>query len=122
MNNTKILSCFLRETGGVAAFQKNIGQYINHNKFQLDFVTIRGDVSKFSFFSDRGSKIYNMSCSFEDDKDTFISEFNAILKNGYDVVHLHTNFWQSLACEEIAEAEHIPIVIIHAHNSSVSAI
>jgi glycosyltransferase involved in cell wall biosynthesis len=120
MKKIKVLSCFLQKSGGVSEYQKNVARYIDRDRFTLDFVTLCSDLSIFTEIFDLGSKIYQITCFAEDNKEKFCDELTAIMKNGYDVVHLHTTFWQSFACEEAARKLRIPTIIIHGHSADVT--
>lgn len=46
-------------------------------------------------------------------------EISDILRQGYDVVHLHTSFWRGFLIEQIAMEMKIPKVIVHSHSTWV---
>lgn len=105
--------------GGITHYALENWKWLNKSRFQCDFVTM----SKHLDFADKiletGSRIFYISCYAEEDREQFIKEFNKILDEGYDVVHLHTKQWKSFLVEEICHKRKIPKVIVHAHNTGI---
>ena len=88
---TKILQFPIADSfGGITHYALNNWKWMNKELFDCDFATM----SKSLFFAPElektGSRIHYISCYAEQNKEQFAKEFNAILDNGYDVVHLHT--------------------------------
>jgi glycosyltransferase involved in cell wall biosynthesis len=87
----------------------------------FDFVT-RARVLDFeSFVRGQGCEVYHLSCSSMEDEGLFRREMDNILDNRYDVVHLHTSYWNGYIAEELAMAHGCPTVIVHAHSTNVLA-
>lgn len=105
--------------GGVTQYILNLWKYIDRSRFQFDFVTF----SAFLDFEEQlifdGGKVYHVSVYAEQDKKQFCQEIRVILKNKYDIVHLHTGSWGSFMLEKLAKEENVPRIIIHSHNSDV---
>ena len=105
--------------GGVTQYVLNNWRYIDHSIFQFDFVTFSPYLDFEEQLLAEGCQVFHVKNRAEDNLDEFKKEIRSILKNGYDVIHLHTSFWKSLHMEELAKEAQIPRVIIHAHNSGV---
>lgn len=105
--------------GGVTQYTLNNWKYINHEKFQFDFVTFASKLDFQEQLELSGGKIYYVKNRAEEDLILFENEIFEILKNNYDVIHLHTNYWKTLNMERIAQKAGIPKIIIHAHNTGV---
>ncbi len=106
--------------GGQTRYILNNWEYISKDKFEFDFITFR---EKFAFRKEleaQGCNVFYISCYPRDDMDKFKREFNNILSNNYDVIHIHTNEWSGMEVEELAKEYGVPKIIIHSHNTSVA--
>ncbi len=120
MGKIKILQFPLAASkGGMTRYALENWKWMDKTKFQCDFVTM----SKYLDFEEEvlltGSKIFYISCYAEENQKQFIKEFEAILQEGYDVVHLHTKYWKSFLMEELCKKYHVPRVIVHAHATDI---
>lgn len=108
--------------GGMTHYVLQNWKWMDKEKFQCDFVTM----SKHLDFEDEilatGSRIFYISCYAEENKEQFMKEFDEILDEGYDVVHLHTKQWKSFLMEEICKKHCVPKVIVHAHNTGIDTL
>ena len=103
--------------GGITQYALNNWKWLDKTKFECDFATMS---KKLDFADDilkTGSNIFYISCYAEQNKEQFIKEFNTILDNGYDIVHLHTKQWKSFLIEELCKERHISKVIVHSHST-----
>lgn len=95
----KILHFPIRNTnGGVTRSAMKFWKFIDHEKFQFDFATC----TKLDFeqdIIDQGCKVHYISCYAEQNPEQFRKELREILKDGYDVIHLNTNWWKSFEAE-----------------------
>lgn len=102
--------------GGITQYALNNWEYVDKSRFRFGFATLSRSLD----FGDRlvaqGCRIHHISCSAEENESQFLSEFEKLLSLGYDAVHLHTSYWKSFACEQVAKKIGIPIIIVHAHN------
>lgn len=108
--------------GGITHYALDNWKWMDKEKFQCDFATMS---KKLDFADDilaTGSKIHYISCYAEENRDKFMEEFNAILDEGYDVVHLHTKQWKSFLVEELCKAKGIKKVIVHAHSTGIDTL
>lgn len=122
MNNRKIrvLHFTISDAkGGITQNILNIWDKIDKNKFEFDFVTMSKSLSYAGYLEAQGCKIYYLSTYAEQDEKKFREEVSAIMKRGYDVVHLHTNHWRGFVLEELAKENNVPRIIIHSHNTGV---
>lgn len=120
MRKIRILQFSITNSGGgVTQYVLNNWKYIDHNKFQFDFVTFFPCLDFEEQLLSEGCKVFHVNCRAEDNLDKFKEQMRVILANRYDVIHLHTNFWKGLHMEGLAREAHIPKIIIHAHNSGI---
>lgn len=103
--------------GGVTKYILDHWRYIDKSKFHFDFVTLNKSLPFEKELSDEGAKVYHITCTAEQDEEDFKRQLGEILKQGYDIIHIHTGAWKSTAVEEVAAAYCVPRIIIHAHSS-----
>lgn len=103
--------------GGITHYALNNWKYMDKEKFQCDFATMSKKLDFAEEILKTGSKIHYITCYAEQDEAQFRKEINAILDEGYDVVHLHTKQWKSYLVEEICRERHVPKVIVHSHST-----
>lgn len=104
---------------GVTQYIMNHWRFIDREKFHFDFATFSKALDDEEKIIREGSKIYHIGTYAEVDEGQFCAEVRGILKNGYDVVHLHTSNWSSFLLEHLAREENIPRIIVHSHNSDI---
>lgn len=122
MRKIKILQFPIANSfGGITHYALDNWKWMDKDKFQCDFATM----SKRLDFADEvlatGSKIHYISCYAEENEEQFIKEVNAILDEGYDIVHLHTKQWKSFLMEKICLERNVPKVIVHSHSTRCDA-
>lgn len=118
MRKVKILQFpIAASNGGITHYAVENWRWMDKDRFQCDFATM----SPYLPFADElkrmGANIYYISTYAEDDIERFIKEFENILSNKYDVVHLHTKQWKSTTVEELCKKHGVPMVIVHAHST-----
>lgn len=120
MEKIKVLHMPMADArSGVTKYVINNWEHIDHTRFQFDFVTRRG---KLDFEEDvvaQGCKVHYMTCSSQEDEKRFIAEMRKIYDEGYDAVHLHTSYWNGFLAEELARECGVPVIIVHAHSTTV---
>ncbi len=104
--------------GGMARYELNNWKWINKSVFHFDFVSFSDHLDYEDEIIRTGARVFYMKNYAELNPEGFSEEFRDILKNGYDIVHLHTNMWGSLLAEKIAKEEGVKKVIIHSHSTS----
>ena len=97
-------------------------KHIDRQKFEFEFVAIGEKLSYQQEIEDSGGKVHYLSCRAEENPLQFEKELEAVLKNNFDAIHIHTSFWKGFSVEKIAKKVGIPKIIIHSHNTSVSTI
>ncbi len=118
MRKIKILQFPIANSfGGITHYAVNNWKWMDKNIFQCDFATMSRSLFFASDLEAMGSKIHYISCYAEQNKEQFIKEFDAILDNGYDVVHLHTKQWKSFLVEELCKSHGVKKVIVHSHST-----
>lgn len=117
MNKIRVLQFTVAATkGGRTLYVLNNWKNINKEKFQFDFITFSKNLDFEQDLINEGCHIWHMSCYPEEDREQFINEFDHVLDNGYDVIHIHTSYWKDTIVEERAKAKGVKKIIIHAHN------
>lgn len=105
--------------GGITHYALENWKWMDKDKFQCDFATMSTKLDFENEILEMGSKIHYISCYAEENREQFIKEFNSILDEKYDVVHLHTKQWKSFLVEELCKAKGVKKVIVHAHSSGI---
>lgn len=122
MHKIKILQFTIAATkGGRTLYILNNWKKINKDKFQFDFITFSKKLDFEQELIDEGCHVWHMSCYPEENREQFIKEFDRILENEYNVIHIHTSYWKDTIVEERAKAKGIKKIIIHAHNMGAGA-
>lgn len=119
-NKIKVLHFTIANTGGgITKFVLRLWKYIDRERFHFDFVTMSKKLDFADQLEQEGCKIFYLSAYAEDDRKTFVEEVKHILKNDYDIVHLHTSWWRGFLLEQLAREAGVPKIIIHSHNTDV---
>lgn len=105
--------------GGITKYILRLWKYVDRDRFHFDFVTMSEKLDFAEQLEAEGCKIYYLSTYAEDDKEQFIKEVKNILNHGYDIVHLHTNWWRGFVLEKLAKEAGVPKIIVHSHNTDV---
>lgn len=119
-NRIKILHFPIRNSnGGVTRFAMNLWKFIDHDKFQFDFATCSKHLSFEQKIISQGCKVHYISCYAEENAEQFCKELKEILADGYDAVHIQTNWWKSFYVEQVAREVGIKVILVHAANTFV---
>ncbi|SEJ04237.1 Glycosyltransferase involved in cell wall bisynthesis [Lachnospiraceae bacterium A10] len=105
--------------GGMARYELNNWKWIDKTRFHFDFVSFSDHIDFDEEILATGAKIFYMKNYAEINPKGFEEELKKILKNGYDIVHLHTNMWGSLLAEKVVMDAGINKIIIHSHSTSI---
>ena len=108
--------------GGITKYILENWKWIDKERFHFDFATMSKHLDFAEEILALGSQIFYISCYAEDNREQFAKEFDVILSEGYDVVHLHTKQWKGVLVEEICKKHNIPKVIVHAHNCGIDTL
>lgn len=118
MRKVKILQFpIAASNGGITHYAVENWRWMDKDRFQCDFATMSPSLPFADDLKRMGADIYYISTYAEDDIKGFIKEFEDILSNNYDVVHLHTKQWKSITVEELCKKHGVPMVIVHAHST-----
>lgn len=119
MRKVKVLNFPMGNTmGGITRYALTNGAFINRDLIQFDYAAIQR-ISNPSIFMKNGSRFYQLSCYPYENIEKFREEFNEILDEKYDVIHIHTRYWSDFLVEEIAKQRNVQKIIVHAHTSEV---
>lgn len=119
-NKIKILHFPIRNSnGGVTRFAMNLWKFIDHDRFQFGFATCSKHLSFEKKIINEGCKVHYISCYAEENAEQFCKELKEILADGYDVIHIQTNWWKSFYAEQAAREAGVKVILIHAANTFV---
>ncbi|MCM1154148.1 MAG: glycosyltransferase [Ruminococcus flavefaciens] len=119
-NKIKILHFPIRNSnGGVTRFAMNLWRFIDHDKFQFGFATCSKHLDFEQRIIEEGCKVHYISCYAEENAEQFCRELKEILADGYDAIHIQTNWWKSFYAEQVAREVGIKVILIHAANTFV---
>jgi len=120
VSKIRILQFPIRNTNsGVTHYALRNWSFIDKSHFHFDFATLDKELDFHAELIAQGCKVHYISCYAEDNIEQFTLEFNRILDNGYDVIHLHTSYWKSFTVEKLARARNVPVIIVHSHNTGL---
>ncbi|MBD5548875.1 MAG: glycosyltransferase family 1 protein [Lachnospiraceae bacterium] len=105
--------------GGRTRYILENWKYIDHEKFQFDFVTFSKDIAVENELIQQGCKVHHFPCYPKENEELFIAAWNKILDEGYDIVHLNTSYWDGFLLEECAYKKGVKKIIVHSHNTGV---
>lgn len=122
MKKLKVLQFPISNTGGgVTQYILKNWEFIDKERFQFDFATLSNTLDFENILTSQGCKLHYISCSAEKNQEQFVWEFNRILDEEYDAIHIHTLSWKSFLVEQIAKKRNVPMVIVHSHNTMVTS-
>ncbi len=105
--------------GGLTQYVLNNWKWMDRKRFQCDFATMSTQLDFENEILETGSKVYHISCYAEENQEQFIKEFEDILSQDYDVVHIHTKQWKSFLIEELCIKYNVPKIIVHSHSTGI---
>ena len=108
--------------GGRTQFLLNLWRNIDRKKFIFDFITFSEKLNFEDELIESGANVFYIHNYPENNKDGFVREFNKILSNRYDVIHIATSYWKDTIIEELARQAGIKKIIIHSHSSGINAV
>lgn len=108
--------------GGIESFLYNLYSQIDRERVQFDFVTRSSRPAMESELRELGAKIYRVS-SYKNPL-AYMHDLNAVIENGYDVIHIHKNSAAVILPFIVAHKHKNIRVFVHSHNTrpSVSGI
>lgn len=107
-------------TNGVYKYIFNLWKYIDHNKFQFEFLMQNPEgLMQTSEWKKYKFPIRSFSTVQRDNPQRFRNEIYSILSDGYEILELHTSFWRGFMIEEIAMEVGVSKVIVHSHSSGL---
>lgn len=120
MGKLKILQLFPPVlNGGTQQYIFRNLKYLDKDKFEVDLLTQCRELCTSAEYKRYGFGIKLLPGIASQGREAFDNEVRLILKEGYDVIHLHTNIWTGLRLEELAMDALVPKVIVHSHNAGM---
>ena len=105
---------------GVYKYIFNHLEYIDRERYQFIFLTRNAKALEATEECKKYGFDIQPFCNTErNNEEKLRQEITSILRQGYDVVHLHTSFWRGFLIEQIAMELKIPKVIVHSHSTWV---
>lgn len=101
--------------GGITTYILNHWKYIDKSRIQFDFVTFGKNLICEKELVQQGCIVHHIEHHPTEARQKFIEEFERVLEHGYDVIEIHTSFWEDMIVEEMAQKSGIRKIIIHAH-------
>lgn len=121
MEKIKILHFTISQSkGGRTQYILNAWKNINKERYLFDFVTFSPKLDFEKELLNQGRQVFYLTCYYKDNPDQFIKEFDQVLSNKYDIIHIHTSYWENDIVEKRAKYWGIKKIIIHAHNTGIS--
>lgn len=121
MRRLRILQYTVAQSkGGRTQYILSNWRCINKERFIFDFVTFSDHLDFEDELIQEGCRVFHLSCYYKDNPSRFIEEFDEVLAQGYDVIHIHTSYWEDSIVEERAYAFGIKTIIVHSHSTGIS--
>ncbi len=108
--------------GGIDTYIFNHYRNMDQKRFRFDFMTQNTELEDAEQYRDFSYRVWTLPATAARDRDGFVKRVQEILRDGYDVLHLHTSYWTGFLIEEIAKDIGIKKVIIHSHSTFVDEI
>lgn len=123
MSKIRVLQFPFSQNNGVTAYATKNWEHIDRNRFQFDFVVVRKSFDKAweEQLIRSGAGIKTLFYSAQTEPVRYEETLRSILREGYDVVHLHTSSWKRLLVEQLAVEYGIPKIIVHSHNTGLDS-
>lgn len=119
MEKVKVLHLELDvHMGGIESFLYNLYSQIDRERVQFDFVTRSNRPAMESELRELGAKIYRVS-SYKNPL-AYMRDLNAVIENGYDVIHIHKNSAAVILPFIVAHKHKNSRVFVHSHNTAPS--
>ena len=116
----KVLHATVSSTmGGRTRYIFGLWESIDKSRFQFDFATFSKSVDYKITDGENCFKMHYLPCYPSEDQERFAKEWNRILDEDYDIVHLHTGFWNGYQMEELTAKRGSTKIIIHSHNTGI---
>ena len=105
---------------GVYRYIFNHMGYINQEEYQFAFLTkVAEELKQTKEYGAYRFPVHSLKHTERENKSALEREIRSILKEGYDVIHLHTSSWRGFFIEEIAMDMGIKKVIVHSHSTGI---
>ena len=105
---------------GVYRYIFNQMKYIDQNQYCFEFLTRNKDgLMETKEYQQYHFAIQSFQNTERESRYGLREEITHILKQDYDVIHLHTSIWRGFMIEEIAMELQVPKVIVHSHSSGM---
>lgn len=105
---------------GVYRYIFNHMRYLDRQRYQFAFLT-RGaaKLKRTKEYQRYGTSIHMLHHTQRDSQKELKKEIVDILREGYDVIHLHTSSWRGFLIEQTAMEMGVGKVIVHSHSSGI---
>lgn len=105
--------------GGIDAFLFTQYKHMDRERFRFDFLTRNRGLENAGQYREFNYRVRLLPSTASEDPNGFTKYVRAVLRDGYDVFHIHTSYWTGLLLEELAREAGIKKVIVHAHSSFI---
>lgn len=122
MRPTRVLHLTPPGFGGIDAYIFGHYRHMDQARFRFDFMTQNPALANAEQYRDFSYKVWTLPAAAVQDRDGFVRNVREILRNGYDVLHLHTSYWTGFLIEEIARDMGVGNVIVHSHSTFIDEV
>lgn len=97
-------------------------RHMDMQKFQFSFLT-RGEqeLKQTKEYKRYGFPVYRLHHTQRDGRQAMAGEIREILRQGFDLIHLHTSSWRGFLIEEVAMETGMKRVVVHSHSTGIDA-
>ena len=115
----KVLHLASPGIGGIENYIFTHYKYMDRRQFRFDFLTQNSGLKDAEEFKEFEYEVKLLPTTAAKDRRLFTERVRAALRDGYDVLHLHTCYWTGFLIEEIAKEVGIKKVIVHSHSTFI---
>ena len=108
--------------GGVEQYVFESWRFIDKTRFAFDIATRSELFDLEEQLASQGCTVHRYRTNSVVNPSAFRDDIRMIMGQGYDIVHLHTSYWNGIIAEEVAMDLKIPKVIVHSHNTGLAGL
>lgn len=116
---TKVLHLTPPGFGGIDSYIFSHYRHMDQGRVQFEFLTQNTGLQNAKQYGGFSYKVWLLPATAAKDRDGFVRNVQNVLRNGYDVLHLHTSYWTGFLIEEIAKAAGVRRIIVHSHSTFI---
>lgn len=95
-------------------------RYMDMQKYQFAFLTKgAAELKATEEHRQYGFQVHTLHNRQRDSREGLRQEIAGVLRQGYDVIHLHTSSWRGFLIEQVAMEMGVGKVIVHSHSTGI---